>query len=90
MEQLPSSERKKRMVDNLWLLDYVKSFTDDYGMPQLQPYTSPIDFVPVLYGDRHKAISGQKAIHLFTNDSSIYSWAWKNLLKTTKILIDMN
>ncbi len=90
MMRLPSSERKKRAVDNLWLLDCVKSFTDDYGMPQLQPYTGPIDFEPVLYGDRHKSISRHKAIHFFTNDSSIHSWAWKNLLKTTKILVDLN
>lgn len=82
IECLPEMERRRRMYENMHLMDGM-TFTSRHHIPQLLPYNGTVDFELVAYSDWRKNNGTGQALHFFLDDYRFRNQLWYRLEQTS-------
>ncbi|MGM9752434.1 MAG: DUF4417 domain-containing protein [Candidatus Cryptobacteroides sp.] len=85
IEQLPSKTKRKRIYENMHLMDGM-SFTSTNSFPQIKAYTGSTDFSVVPFTDWKRSDGIGQAAHFFLDDYRFRDKVWCNLERTTQQL----
>ncbi len=80
--QIPKYYRRKRIYDNMHLVEYL-TFTSTLRYPQMAAITDVPDFIGVPYTERNKCTGKNQAVHFFLDDYRFRNAVWRNLESTT-------
>jgi hypothetical protein len=76
---MPLKQKRKKMYDNMHLIDGMTFTTTGLRCPQLAAYTGSTDFITVSYQERKKHDGKNEALHFFLDDYRFRDAVWCNL-----------